>query len=134
MGNADAVHRIYAAFGQGDMPGILAALAEDVEWEHDWGPEPLAIYAPRRGREAVLGFFAALAPYEFLRFEPAGFLEGPDMVAALIHVELRHRESGRTFRDLECHLWTFGPDGLVRRFRHFVDTRQFARMAGVDPG
>jgi hypothetical protein len=133
MPNTETVQALYAAFGRGDMPAILAALAEDIEWEHDWGGAPLALYAPRRGRDAVPGFFAALAPFEFLRFEPFAFLEGPDMVFALIHVHLRHRETGREFRDMEGHLWSFGPDGLVRRLRHFLDTRQFARMAGVDP-
>ena len=85
----------------------------------------------RRGREAAAGFFQALGAFEFLRFEPVGFLEGGDMVAVPIHSEVRDKASGRGFRDLEMHLWTFGPDGLVRRFRHMGDTHQFAKMAGL---
>ena len=53
------------------------------------------------------------------------------MVAVPIHTTVRHKASGREFRDLEMHLWTFGPDGLVTRFRHMGDTREFARMLGV---
>lgn len=33
--HAKTVEAIYAAFGRGDIPGILAALRENVEWEHD---------------------------------------------------------------------------------------------------
>jgi ketosteroid isomerase-like protein len=51
---------LYACFGRGDISGILERLDPDVEWEHDWGDEPLPLYAPRRGREAVVGFFEAL--------------------------------------------------------------------------
>jgi ketosteroid isomerase-like protein len=129
--NADAVKELYACFGRGDRPGILERLDPDVEWEHDWGGEPLPLYVPRRGRAAVAEFFEALAPYEFLRFEPVAFLEGGDMVAVPILLGLRHKASGREMHDLEVHLWTLGPDGLVRRLRHILDTRQFAQMAGI---
>jgi ketosteroid isomerase-like protein len=33
--HAKTVEAIYAAFGRGDIPGILGAPREDVEWEHD---------------------------------------------------------------------------------------------------
>jgi ketosteroid isomerase-like protein len=129
--NIETVKEMYACFGRGDVPGILERLAPDVEWEHDWGMEPLPLYRERRGREAVAGFFEELGQFEFLRFEPVAFLEGGDMVAVPIRLELRHRESGRVLRDLEAHLWTFRPDGLVARVRHLIDTRQFAWLIGA---
>ena len=129
--NVDTVKEIYACFGRGDVPGILERLDPIVEWEYDWGAEPLPIYKTRRGREEVVGFFEALADFDFLRFEPIGFLEGDGMVAVPIQAELRHKASGRGFRDLEMHLWTFGSDGLVTRYRHVGDTREFARVLGV---
>jgi ketosteroid isomerase-like protein len=124
--NVDTVKVIYDCFGRGDVPGILEWLAPDVEWEHDWGATPLRWYQPRRGHDGVLQFLAALADFEFLRFEPLAFLEGDGMVAVPIRLELRVKATGRVIRDLEAHLWTFGDDGLVRRMRHFVDTQQFA--------
>ena len=33
VSNLATVRGIYAAFGRGDIPAILDALAEDVEWE-----------------------------------------------------------------------------------------------------
>jgi len=125
--NTDAVKAMYESFGKGDVPAILARLAPDVVWEHDWGGESLKWFEPRRGRDAVPGFFASLADFEFVRFEPFAFLEGDNMVAVPVHLELVYKASGKRIRDLEMHLWTFGSDGLVTGFRHFVDTQQFAQ-------
>jgi len=125
--NADAVKAIYESFGRGDVPTILARLAPDVAWEYDWGGESLKWMEPRRGRDAVPGFFATLADFEFARFEPFAFLEGDNMVAVPVRLELVYRSNGKRIRDLEMHLWTFGPDGLVTGFRHFVDTQQWAQ-------
>lgn len=124
--HVDTVKAIYESFGKGDIPGILARLDPDVEWEHDWGSPPLKWCTPRRGRDQVPGFFESLADFEFVRFEPIAFLEGDSMVAVPIRLELRVKKNGQRIRDLEAHLWTFGPNGLVTRMRHFLDSHQFA--------
>ena len=127
--NTETVQRAYAAFGRGDVPGVLDVLSDDVEWEYGWGSEPLKWYVPRRGKAAVPGFFEAIADFEFERFEPMGFLEGGDMVAVPIDLRLRVKATGLIIRDIEMHLWTFDADGRVSRFRHIVDTRQFAEAS-----
>lgn len=125
-----AVHEIYGAFGRGDIPAILAHLSSDVEWEHDWGGQPLSLYTPRRGHQDVIGFFEGLSRLEFLQFAPENFLEGGNQVAVVIRLHARVRATGREVKDLEMHLWTFGPYGKVSRFRHLADTRQFALALG----
>jgi ketosteroid isomerase-like protein len=35
MGNLESVQAVYEAFGRGDVPAILGALADDVEWDQD---------------------------------------------------------------------------------------------------
>jgi ketosteroid isomerase-like protein len=125
---SDTVKAIYDCFSRGDIAGVLARLHPDVEWEYDWGGPTLAMYAPRHGREAVAGFFQALAEFEFVRFEPVAFLEGGDMIGVPFQVELIYKPNGRRYRDLEMHLWTFGADGLARRFRHLADTQQLAQV------
>lgn len=125
-GHVETVRQIYGCFGKGDVPGILARLDPAIDWEHDWGGETLEWYTPRRGRDDVAGFFGTLADFDFVRFEPRAFLAGGDMVAVPIDIELVVRLTGRRVRDLELHLWTFGTSGLATRFRHLVDTLQFA--------
>jgi hypothetical protein len=131
-GHVATVQAIYAAFGAGDVPAILAHLAPDVEWEHDWYGPRHPLYRDRRGVAEVPGFFAALADWDFLRFEPQAFLAGGNQVAVPIQLDLRHRGTGRALRDLEMHLFTFAPDGRVARFRHFVDTAQFFDASAAD--
>jgi ketosteroid isomerase-like protein len=125
--NTDTVKAIYESFGKGDVPAILARLAPDVSWEHDWGAERLRWFEERKGPAAVPGFFATLADFEFLRFEPSAFLEDETKVAVPVHLEVVCKANGKRIRDLEMHLWTFGPDGRVTGFRHFVDTQQWAQ-------
>lgn len=124
--NVETLKAMYESFGRGDVPAILARLAPDIEWEHDWGAPPLKWYQPRRGPAGVVKFFETLADFEFLRFEPVAFLEGGNMVAVPINLELRVKATGKVIKDLEAHLWTFGDDGRVTRMRHLVDTHQFA--------
>jgi hypothetical protein len=46
------------------------------------------------------------------------------MAAAVIHVQIAVRATGRIINDVELHLWTFDTRGKVARFRHVVDTHQ----------
>ena len=122
--NVETVQAIYQAFGIGDVPAILGRLDAEVEWEHDSVDHGVPWLRPRRGREAVGDFFAALAALEIRRFEPESFLSSENQVAAVIAVEIHAKATGRVIRDLEIHLWTFAPDGRVLRFRHLADTHQ----------
>ena len=122
--HAKTVAAIYAAFGRGDIAGILGALREDVEWEHDVVDHGIPWLAPRQGRAQVAGFFEALRALDIRRFEPKRILADDTMAAAVIHVEIAVRATGRVINDVELHLWTFDAQGKVARFRHVVDTHQ----------
>jgi uncharacterized protein len=129
--NIDTAKAAYAHFANGDIASILALLAPDIAWEYGWGGPVLKWYEPRHGRDAVAKFFATLADFEFVRFAPVEFLEGGNMVAVPIEIELIVKATGKSIRDLEMHLWTYGADGRVSRFRHLVDTLQLAEAARV---
>lgn len=124
---------IYTAFGGGDIPTILDALREDVEWEHDSADHGIPWLTPRQGKAQVGGFFEALRALEIRRFEPMRILADGNMVAAVIRVEIAVRATGRSFSDIELHLWTFDARGKVARFRHVVDTHQHWLAARQQP-
>ena len=44
-------------------------------------------------------------------------------------MEIASKATGARFREYEMHLWTFGEDGKVSRFRHFADTVKHQRAA-----
>lgn len=135
MPNTDIVQQIYAAFGRGDIPAILAHLHPDVAWEswnvdHSAQQAGLAYLLPRRGVAEVPGFFQALAPLKFHVFEVLCVMAGGNQVASEIrlHIEL---PNGRHVHDEEMHLWTLDEQGKVTRFRHYIDTQKHLRAAGL---
>ena len=122
------VRSLYEAFGRGDVPTILDAMADDVEWEAGAVDHGLPLLGPGRGKEHVAAFFSSLADVEFKRFEPRVVFGSGDNVMALIAVEFLVPKTGHSVReDAEGHLWTFGPGGEVVAFRHYVDTLQHSR-------
>jgi hypothetical protein len=122
MSHLPTVQNIYAAFGQGDVPKILASLSENVEWEYG-GLSEVPWLAPREGRAGAGEFFQSLSALEITRFNPRTFLESGNTVVVLIELEFTVKATGRkVVEEDETHIWHFGPDGLVSRFRHRVDT------------
>lgn len=126
-GNIPTVQAICRAFGAGDLPAMLAELDADVDRAHDWGIEPLGIFARRAGRAEVPKFFAGLGALEITRFGLLNLLEGGTRVVAPVRLGATVRATGRPVNDLEAHRRTFGADGKVTGLRHICDTRQLER-------
>ncbi len=122
------VASLYEAFGRGDIATIVDAVADDVDWEVGAVDHGLPLLAPGRGKAHVADFFSQLGEVEFKRFEPRLLFGSGDHVMAVIAVEFLVPKTGRSVREeAEGHLWTFGPDGKVVAFRHYVDTLQHAQ-------
>jgi ketosteroid isomerase-like protein len=132
MTNVQAVQEIYAAFGRGDVPFILEQLAEDVAWEqwenHSAQKAGVDHLLARHGKAGAAEFFGAIAPFEITDFQVLALLDGGDQVGAEILIDA-NLPNGAHLRDEELHLWTFGPDGKVTRFRHYVDTAKHIAAA-----
>jgi len=123
--NLGVVQGIYEAFGRGDVPAILATLADDVRWE-DWRDNwsqraGVPLMTPRTGRDAVGGFFELVGAATVRDFQVLSMMEGGGQVAVEVEIELE-LPGGGSYRDEEIHLWTFGADGKVIRLRHYTDT------------
>jgi ketosteroid isomerase-like protein len=39
--------------------------------------------------------------------------------------------TGQRLRDVDVHPWSFGPDGRVTEFRHFVDSVKHVEAVGA---
>ena len=123
MAYQETVRQMYDAFGRGDIPPILAALADDVEWEYGEVSTDVPWLQPRRGRAAVAGFFEALGAIDFHSFQPKALLESGPIVVSLIDLDATVRATGRRVVELdEVHIWHFDAAGRVVRFRHRADT------------
>ena len=126
------VASIYEAFGRGDMPAILAALAEDVRWE-EWADNHAQKAAvpwlqARQGKAGALEFFAVAGQFTIHEFRVLSLLAGGDQVVAEVVIDATV-PTGARYRDEELHLWTFNDAGKVVRLRHYVDTAKHMSAA-----
>lgn len=134
--NAATVGDIYAAFGRGDIPAILDALADDVAWEV-WADNfvqraGVPYMLPRRGPAAVAEFFTVVGGMTLLDFAVLDVIGTGRQVVAEVRGAFAVPSGGR-YADEELHLWTFDEAGKVIRFRHYIDTaKHIAAHRGED--
>jgi ketosteroid isomerase-like protein len=94
--NVDLVKQTYAAFGRGDLPGLLALVDEEVAWTTP-GPADLPTAGSRRGKAAVAEFFQTLAGIgDIIRFEPKEFIAQDDRVVVVGDETTRVKATGKT--------------------------------------
>jgi uncharacterized protein len=130
----ETVQSIYAAFGRGDVPAIIALMADDVEWE-SWSDNSaqragVPWLAPGRGKAGVAAFFQLVGRFTIHEFQVLSIMASDRQVAAEFVIDVTP-PGGRRYRDEEMHLWTFGADGKVTRLRHYTDTAKHIAAAGV---
>lgn len=127
------VSEIYAAFGKGDIPGILSHLADDVRWEefadNSAAKAGVPWLLPRKGKGGAGEFFQALGQHlKITEFQVLDVTASDRQVAAEIVVAAESKD-GKLYRDEEMHLWSFDAKGKVTRFRHYVDTAKHIAIA-----
>ena len=127
MKNSERIAAIYQAFGNGDIPTLLEALDENVDWEYTGSGDELPWYRRRSGRAGATEFFQSLADFEFHTFTPTVILDAPGgLVVSVISLDITLKKSGAriTIPD-EVHLFYFNDAGKVIKFAHRVDTHLF---------
>jgi ketosteroid isomerase-like protein len=122
MGAATAVvQTVYGAFGRGDVPGILAHCAPQVDWELV-GPARLGYAGRRRNHAGIVDFFAKVGQLDEIHaFEPREFIEQGDKVVVLGWEHSTARDTGRDFKTEWAHVFTV-TNGKITRWRGFLDT------------
>ena len=123
--NVRKVQEIYAAFGRGDIPAILDAVAENVEWHHTGAPE-VPYGKTRHGRQGAAQFFTELSDHiEVLEFEPREYVSDGETVIALGSWGGRAKRTGRSFRAEWAMVWKFS-GGKVVYYRAYENTAAVA--------
>lgn len=114
----------YAAFGRGDVPGLLALMAEDVVWEIPGPGLPLA--GTYRGHEGVASFFQKLGEQtEILEFQPREFLADGNRVLVVGWESFKVKATGR---GAQAH-WVMSftvRNGKISAFCEYTDTKAIA--------
>jgi ketosteroid isomerase-like protein len=122
--NLQIVKNGYAAFGRGDVPGLLALLAEDVVWDMPGDGFPLA--GTYRGHEGVASFFQKLGEQaEILEFQPREFLADGDRVLVVGWESMKVRATGRGV-EIDWVMSFTLRNGKIAKFREYTDTKAIA--------
>jgi uncharacterized protein len=114
--NVDLARGAYDAFARGDVPGLLASLAEDVDWNV---PAVLPHGMKAHGREEVGRFFEGLgATWSDFQVEVDDFVGSDDRVCVIGRARgrLDGSDTGYGF----VHSWTVR-NGALARFDEYVD-------------
>jgi ketosteroid isomerase-like protein len=120
------VQNVYAAFGRGDMPALLALLQDDVEWRF-LGDSRTPLRGSFRGPGQVAEWFGLVAQHEGIQvFEPRQFLAGADHVTVLGFERTQALPGGGVFETEWVHVWQLR-EGRVARFFGTYDTEASAR-------
>ena len=120
--NTKVVQDAYAAFGRGDIPAVIANLADDTVWNGVYGAgSHVPTSGERRGKAAVAEFFGQVAAnVNFSKFEPKEFVASGDKVVALGHYTAT-TPTNRTFDSDFAMVFTLR-DGKVTHFQEFSDS------------
>lgn len=118
MANRDVVEQLYGDLAAGDVPQVLAALADDVRWTESEG---FVHGGTCTGSQAVVeNVFARMAAeWEVFEVRSETVLAEADDVVVRGWYHGTHRETGRSFRAV--HWWTVR-DGRVTTFEQLCDT------------
>jgi ketosteroid isomerase-like protein len=121
--NLDVVRTLYAAFGRGDLEGILAQLDPQVSWRTPGVPD-LPTAGLRQGVPAVREFFGLLlSTFDIADFQPRDFLAAGDKVVVLGTSREGPRGSGRLVEFRWVHVFTFR-NGRIVAFEEPADVSE----------
>ena len=128
--NVQTVKDFFAAIGRGDREGLLALVAEDIEWiipGEDW---PLAgTHCGHAGLTDLLQRVSETVETSYPK--PPEFVAQGDRVLAIGIARGKIKATTKTFED---H-WVFAitvRNGKVTNVREYVDTQALARASQMD--
>jgi uncharacterized protein len=123
--NVEVIRGIYAAFGRGDLEGILGALDPQVSWRTP-GPPEIPTAGLRHGVPAVREFFGLLLnTFDIQDFRAADFLAQGDKVVVLGTSREGPKGSGRLVDFRWVHVFTLR-GGKIVEFEEPADVSALA--------
>lgn len=127
--NIQTVKDFFAAIARGDKAGLLALVAEDIEWiipGEDW---PLA--GTRHGHAGLADLLETASKSIETSTEPREFVAQGDRVFVVGFARGKIKATNKMFEDD----WIFAitvRDGRLASIREYIDTQALARASQMD--
>lgn len=123
------VTAFYAAYRAGDMPTVMAGMAEDVAWQ-SVGEAPLPWCGAWRGKDGVSAYFAALAgTLQVVAYDIERILADGDWATVLATARVRYHADGSESDYAKVDVLRL-ESGRIAEFREFYDTAEAMRDLG----
>ena len=121
------VEAAYASFAKGDVPAVMGAMDENIEWTEAEGFPLAGTYV---GPQAVLeGVFMRLGEVgDEFAVVPDQFIAEGDTVVALGTYSWKHKSTGAPAKVKMVHVWTVA-DGKLATFQQHVDTLRVRELS-----
>jgi uncharacterized protein len=132
MTNLDVVKETYAAFGRGDIPAVLGAMAPEMAWSEAEGNPYMPTGEPWIGPDTILEklFMRLGSEWDGFTVHPGTFHGAGDVVVMEGRYTGTYLPTGRALDAQVCHVWTL-KDGKLVKFQQYVDTGQFQDVMGA---
>jgi ketosteroid isomerase-like protein len=128
--SVDVVKGVYDAFGQGDVPAVLGAMTDDIEW---YEADGMPYGGLHRGPDAVAQNVFGPITEDVADFSvtPEEFMASGDTVAAVVRYAGTGKSTGKALNLPVVHVWDVS-NGKVARFRQFIDTAKYLEVVPAD--
>ena len=127
--NVQTVKDFFAAIGRGDREGLLALVAEDVEWIIPGEAWPLA--GTRRGHAGLADLLETASKTLETSTEPREYVAQGDRVLVVGFAKGKVKATNRTFEDHFVFAITVR-NGKLTNIREYVDTQALGRASQMD--
>jgi ketosteroid isomerase-like protein len=122
----EAVQRLYAAYGSGDVDAVLAELDDNVDWAAGAASTSVPWYGNYQGKGDVPRFFKEIgASVDVTEFTLVSLTSNETDVVATIHWAYTVKSTGKRTAMYMQHWWRFA-NGKIVFFRGSEDTEQSA--------
>jgi ketosteroid isomerase-like protein len=112
--NVKTIKAVYEAFGRGDLPAILDAVSDDVDWASDAESTEVPWWGVHRGKDQVSDFFVKLATAtDTTRFDVLELMGEGDVVLAVVRFGVTSKTTGRHADMNLHHYWKFRDDKIT---------------------
>jgi ketosteroid isomerase-like protein len=130
LSNRDLMLSVFAAFKDGNLEPLFAALSSDVVWKSTAPREFFRFGGTHRGIAGMKEYTALLfSRYSFVRFAPKVVTAKADLVWGLFEAEARHAPSGKYVRSDIMVRWTV-KDGRITEHQGLFDTAGVLQQQG----
>jgi len=132
MSNVQKIRAIYDAFGQGDVPTVLAAMDPQIQWREAEGNPYQMSGEPWVGPDSIVQnlFMKLGTEWDGFTVHPKDFHDAGDTVVVEGRYTGSYKSTGSSADAQFCHVFKL-KDGKVASFQQFVDTAQMQNVMGV---